>query len=77
MKKKKIICDIKMGMYKHDVYIVIDNNIIETLNLSLNEIPNFIAQKKDIQDIYLIGLNKNFLKRIETETKKIEYNLYT
>ena len=77
MEKKKIICNIKMGMFKHNLYIILKDEIIETFNLSLTEIPNFIAQRKDIQDVYLTGLNKNFLKKIEKETKDIEYKLYT
>lgn len=76
--KRKIICDIQMGMLKHTVYIMKNDNTVENFfNLTLKEIPDFIVQEKDIQDIYLTGLNKNFLKKIEKEIKEKEYNLYS
>ena len=44
MKDKKIICYIQMGMLKHNVYILNnENKIIESFNLTLKEIPSFIA----------------------------------
>ena len=77
MKDKKIICYIQMGMLKHNVYILNnENKIIESFNLTLKEIPSFIAQQKNIEYVYLTGLNKNFLQKIEFETKEIEHKLY-
>ena len=78
MKNKKIICEIKMGMLKHNVYILNnENQIIENLNLTLTEIPNFIAQQTNIEYVYLTGLNKNFLQKIEFETKEIEKHKFS
>ena len=49
---------------------------MEKFSLILDEIPEFIAKQADVQDIYISGANKDFLKKIELETKEKEYVLY-
>lgn len=50
---------------------------IEKFSMPLNKIPDFIAEHRDIKDIYLCGANRNFLEKIEKETKKLESILYS
>lgn len=73
----EIICNIKLGELKQDLYIKNQNKILQKFSLALDEIPNFIANKKDIQNIYLTGTTQNFLKNIELSTKEIEQKLFS
>lgn len=45
---KKIICNINMGSLLQDIVIQQGNNIIGKYKLSMQEIPNFIYEHKDI-----------------------------
>lgn len=76
----EIICNIKPGVLKQDIYIkgqkYSNKNTLEKYSLEMEEIPEFIAKQKDIKDVFLGGVSKFFLEKIEYDTKQLEKNLY-
>lgn len=73
----EIICNIKLGELKQDLYIKNQNIILQKFSLALDEIPDFIAKRKDIQNVYLTGTTQNFLRNIELSARQIENNLFS
>lgn len=77
---EKIICKINLGSLKQTLIVTDEtekNPIIKKFFLTMEEIPTFIARQNNIKNIYISGATKEFLKKIEIDTKKAEYNLYS
>ncbi len=72
----KIICKINLGALKQNLYVSDDEDNLTRFSLTTEEIPEFIAKQQDVKDIYIHGANKDFLTKIEIDTRKKEYNLY-
>lgn len=74
---KEIICKIHMGTKEQEVFIYSkETKDFEVYKMAFNAIPDFIATHDDIEDIYLYG-PKNYVKKIELDTYKLEERMYT
>lgn len=76
----KILCKINLGTLNQTLWIEKENKNgkidLKEFSLRLDEIPTFISKEREIKDIYITGASKSFLEKIESDTRKIEQNLY-
>jgi len=77
----KILCKINLGTLNQTLWVEKENKNgkidLKEFSLRLDEIPNFISKERAIKDIYITGASKAFLEKIESDTRKIEQNLYS
>ena len=70
----KIICQIELGTNKQTV-IVVENQKQKTYSLSIEDIPNFICNMNNIEEVYISGPS-NYCSKIEQEVQKKEFEKY-
>lgn len=76
----RILCKINLGTLNQTLWVERENKNgeinLKEFSLRLDEIPTFISKEREIKDIYISGASKSFLEKIESDTKKLEQNLY-
>ena len=73
----ELICKIHMGTREQEVYIYdVYKKDFEVFKMSLDSLPSFIASQDGVSEVYLKG-NKNFISKIESDTKAIEMAKYS
>lgn len=76
----KAICKINIGLMHQTVYVqnkkYKDKEILEKHYVTLKDLPEFFANLKDVNEIYISGVSKEFGESIEKETKMIQYQKY-
>lgn len=76
----KAICKINIGLMHQTVYVenkkYKDKETLETHYITLKDLPEFFANLKDVNEIYISGVSKEFGESIEKETKMIQYQKY-
>lgn len=70
----KIMCKINLGTVYQNLYKETQIGQVEVFSLPLEKIPSFIAKQEDVKDVYISGLNKSFLEKIESDTKILTYD---
>lgn len=73
----KAICKINIGDMYQTVYIENEKyenkKTLEHHSILLKDLPNFFAKLKDVNDIYISGVSKEFGLSIEKETRMLQY----
>lgn len=72
------ICKIRIGMLKQKVlFRNNESSFVKEEQVPLYFLPKFLATEKDLDIVSLSGAPKDFMKKIEDETKKIERTLHS
>lgn len=72
------VCKIRIGTLKQKVlFRNNESSFVKEEQVPLYLLPKFLATEKDLDTISLSGAPKDFMKKIEDETKKIERTLHS
>lgn len=76
----KAICKINIGVINQTIYIENEKNkgkkILEDYSITLQNLPEFLANLNDVDKIYISGVSKDFGHLIEEKTRTIQYKKY-
>lgn len=68
---KTAYCKINIGSFKQKVYIKKDLfSIPEQIEVPIHSLPTFFSLEEELGTVYLNGAPKNFLEKIQQETKE-------
>ncbi len=74
---KTVYCRIKMGELNQTLFIKNDPfSAPREEKISLQDLPTFLTNDKQISKVYISGCPKNFLQKIEKDVKQKEQILY-
>lgn len=71
----KIVCHINLGQLFQDIYVIETKEKVQKYSIKLDELPCFLASRKNIFNIEMHG-NKNFCLKIEKDTNELQQKLY-
>jgi hypothetical protein len=72
------VCKIRIGTLKQKVlFRNNESSFVKEEQVPLYLLPKFLATEKDLDTVSLSGAPKDFMKKIEDETKKIERTLHS
>lgn len=72
------VCKIRIGTLKQKVlFRNNESSFVKEEQVPLHFLPKFLATEKDLDTVSLSGAPKDFMKKIEDETKKIERTLHS
>ena len=74
----QILCNINIGLRMQTIFILSEERkeVIETIQLPVENIPDFIINRTDIKEVRLQG-NTEFINKIKDDTIEKFHTLYS